>query len=118
MPTDLDKSDINISSVFIAPSKGAKKNMDRLVKIKEKILNPGSDMSHDVDFSSMTHYSRSMTNGTAAMKDSIAILSMDQGEAEFGMQDFRDASDNILKEIQNNTSQKMLKNYNNQNNNK
>jgi Dullard-like phosphatase family protein len=95
--------------VFIAPSKGAKKNMDRLVKIKEKILNPGSDMSHDVDFSSMTHYSRSMTNGTHMMKDSMATLSFDNGEGD-DADEFENASKNISKEIHYNGSQKMLKN--------
>lgn len=79
-PVDLDTSNASISSIFIAPSKGAKQNMDRLVKIKEKILNPGSDMSHEVDFSS-SHFTQSIT-GTRVMKDSMASLSMEQGSDE------------------------------------
>jgi hypothetical protein len=74
--------------------------MDRLVKIKEKILNPGSDMSHDVNFSSIT-------NGTI-MKDSMATLSMDQGQDS--PQDFLNASRSICNEIE--------YNHNHRNNNK
>jgi len=108
-PTDLDRSDSSITSVFIAPSKGAKKNMDRLVKIKEKILKPMGDFSHDVDFSSMTHYSRSMTNGDGVLKDSIATLSMDNGEDD-NLEDFNDISKSISKEIEFNNTKKMEKN--------
>lgn len=111
-PADLNRSNMSISSVFIAPSKAAKQNMDRLVKIKEKVLNIGGDMSHDVDFSSMTHYSRSMTNGDGVMKDSMATLSMDQGEDD--IRDFHNASMDISKEIQYNGSEKLLRNYNDQ----
>lgn len=76
--------------------------MDRLVKIKEKILNPGSDMSHDVNFSSMT-------NGTI-MKDSMAALSIDQGQDS--PQDFLNASRSVSHEVeylQNNRSNKYPK---------
>lgn len=97
--------------MFIAPSRAAKKNMDRLVKIKEKVLNPGSDMSHDVDFSSMTHFSQSITNGTAALKNSMATLSVDHRDNDEanGYEDFHNASNSISKEIQYQHSQKLLK---------
>jgi hypothetical protein len=101
-PPDLDRSESSIHSVFIAPSKGAKQNMDRLVKIKEKILNPGSDMSHDVNFSSIT-------NGTI-MKDSMATLSIDQGQDS--PQDFLNASRSVSHEVeylQNNRNNKYPK---------
>lgn len=110
-PVDMDQSNTSISSVFIAPSKGAKQNMDRLVKIKEKILNPGSDMSHEVDFSSTSKFSRSM-NGTNVMKDSIASLSMDQGSDE-DEEDDKVISKNASKEIHYNDSHEMIKNYSN-----
>lgn len=108
-PVDMDQSYTSISSVFIAPSKGAKQNMDRLVKIKEKILNPGSDMSHDIDFSSTSKFSRSI-NGTNVMKDSIASLSMDQGSDE-EEEDHKVISKNPSREIHYNESHEMLKNY-------
>lgn len=71
-PNQLDRSDTSISSVFIPPARGAKKHMDRLVKIKEKILNTGNDISHDVNFSSIT-------NGTV-MKNSMTTLTMEDKE--------------------------------------
>ena len=37
----------SVSSIFISPAKGAKKNMRGLVKIKEKILNPVTECSVD-----------------------------------------------------------------------
>ena len=113
-PIDLDRSDASISSVFIAPSKAAKKNMDRLVKIKEKILHPGSDMSHDVDFSSMTHFS--VTNGTTVMKNSVATLSIDNrgNDEDNDYEDFKNASHDISKEIEYQYSQKLLRDKSNQ----
>lgn len=112
-PIDLDRSDASITSVFIAPSKAAKKNMDRLVKIKEKVLHPGSDMSHDVDFSSMTHFS--ITNGTTVMKNSVATLSIDNrgNDEDNDYEDFKNASHDISKEIEYQYSQKLLHNKSN-----
>lgn len=83
--------------------------MDRLVKIKEKILKPMGDISHDVDFSSMTHYSRSMTNGDGVFKDSVATLSMDNEEDD--PEDFNNASKNISREIHFNAHGKVVKDY-------
>lgn len=114
-PSEVDQSNTSISSVFIAPSKAAKRNMGRLVKIKEKVLNPGSETSHNVDFSSMTHYSQSMTNGTAVMKDSIASLTIDNrgDEDEEELEDYNPVSKNMSKEIEYQNSQKLIKNYSN-----
>lgn len=47
--------------------------MGRLVKIKEKVLHPGNDLSHEVDFSSMT-------NGTTMMKNSMTTLTIEADE--------------------------------------
>lgn len=84
--------------------------MDRLVKIKEKVLHPGSDMSHDVDFSSMTHFS--VTNGTNAMKNSVATLSIDnrENDEDNDYEDYKNASHDISKEIEYQYSQKVLNN--------
>jgi hypothetical protein len=107
-PEALDRSDASITSVFIAPSKGAKKNMDRLVKIKKKVLNPTGDNTHDFDFSSMAHYSKSMT-GDGQFKDSIATLSMDHQEDD--PEDFKNASRNISKEILFNSAGQAVRDY-------
>lgn len=48
----MERSHSNISSVFISPGKQKKKDKQRFIKIKEKVLHPGSDMSHSVEWSS------------------------------------------------------------------
>lgn len=47
-----NKSVSNVSTIFISPQKPRKEAMDRFVKIKQKVLNPGSDMSQDIEWSS------------------------------------------------------------------
>ena len=72
----------------------------------KKNLNPAEDMSHDVDFSSMTHDSKIGGKGDGVFKDSNVTLSMDHDEDD-NLEDFN----NISREIQFNESRKMLKNY-------
>lgn len=105
---EIDQSmNTSVSSVFIPPNRGAKKNMGRLVKIKEKVLNPGSDHSHEVDFSSIT-------NGSGNKENSITTLTMEDNDDEpmvNQQQDDSKVSSNYPKEVQYVPHKGMVKNY-------
>ena len=72
---NLNRSSSNISSVFISPGKGKRKEKDRFVKIREKVLHPGSDMSHSVEWSSFNKKGE---------ENSMATLSKEFDPSEIG----------------------------------